>query len=183
MKTLVTCLGLPSIMFFVVLTQPAAQAAQSVPDGYRQIAEESGVPATLLYAIALTESGTTTTDIRRPWPWTLNIAGNGQWYPTRKQAWRALNGALAQGTRSIDIGLMQVNWHYHRARLGTPWQALDPYHNLRTGARILSECHGKHRDWWASTGCYHAPSHPGRARLYQERVKDQWRTVTGSVPS
>jgi hypothetical protein len=36
---------------------------------------------------------------------------------------------------------MQVNWRYHQDKLGSPWQALDPYHNLRVGAEILQDCY------------------------------------------
>ena len=73
---------------------------------------------------------------------------------------------------------MQVNWRYHRERLGDPWQALDPYHNLRVGAEILQGCYATERDWWASVGCYHAPANPERAARYRRRVESQWRRIT-----
>ena len=94
------------------------------------------------------------------------------------EAWQALRDWLAQGKRSIDIGLMQVNWRYHQKRLGDPWQALDPYHNLRVGADILQDCYATEQDWWASVGCYHAPANPARAERYRRRVESQWRRIT-----
>ena len=105
----------------------------------------------VLYAVALTESGRS--GIGRPWPWTLNVGGRGYFFDSRQAAWKALMKWLRAGRRSIDIGLMQVNWRYHKDRLGTPWQALDSYHNLRVGAAILRECFHARRDWWASVGC------------------------------
>jgi hypothetical protein len=116
--------------------------------------------------------------IRRPWPWTLNVAGKGYYFETRLEAWQALRDWLAQGRRSIDIGLMQVNWRYHRERLGDPWQALDPYHNMRVGAEILQGCYASRQDWWDSVGCYHAPANPERATRYRRRVETQWRRIT-----
>ena len=103
--------------------------AASVPEGYRVVAEEYGIPHSVLYAIALTESGVGPNDngVRHPWPWTLNVAGRGYVYPSREAAWHALNTFIARGERSIDIGLMQVNWRFHKDKLRDTWQALDPY--------------------------------------------------------
>ncbi len=161
------------------LTAPAGSAAV-VPSGYQTVAAERAIPEAIFYAVALTESGRAVEPegIRRPWPWTLNVAGEGHFYATRREAWQALRDWLAQGKRSIDIGLMQINWRYHRQRLGDPWQALDPYHNLRVGAGILQDCYDTEHDWWASVGCYHAPGNPARAARYRRRVETQWRRIT-----
>jgi len=151
----------------------------SVPAGYQSIAAEHSIPATVLYAVALTETGKPIepVGISRPWPWTLNVAGQGYFFPSRQAAWRALTDWLQAGKRSIDIGLMQVNWRYHEERLGTPWQALDPYHNLRVGAGILQDCYIARQDWWASVGCYHAPANPQRADRYRRRVISRWQRI------
>ena len=153
----------------------------AVPMGYESVAVERGIPASVLYAVALTESGKQVSQSEdfRPWPWTLNVAGRGYYFACRLAAWRALRGWLEAGERSIDIGLMQVNWRYHQDRLGTPWQALDPYHNLRVGAGILHDCYTKEGDWWASVGCYHAPSNAERAERYRRRVVSRWQRVVG----
>jgi len=150
-----------------------------VPRGYRAIAAEYGIPYTILYAIALVESGRGLSDngMRRPWPWTLNVAGRGHFYPSREAAWDALNGFIARGERSIDIGLMQVSWKYHKDKLGNAWRALDPYHNLRIAAGILRDCFEQRRDWWASVGCYHSPANTVRAQRYRLRVVGYWRRL------
>lgn len=163
------------------LTAGAINAASAgvVPPGYQAIASEQGVPATLLYAVALTESGQRqlSQPLQRPWPWTLNIGGRGQFFGSRQAAWHALQYALANETTSVDIGLMQVNWRYHSQKLGSPWQSLDPYHNLRVGAAILKRCRTPKIDWWDSVGCYHAPNDPARAQHYRERVREHWRAL------
>ena len=152
---------------------------ESVPVGYRSIASERSIPSAVLYAVALTESGkqVASKGVYRPWPWTLNVAGRGYFFDSRLAAWQALTGWLKDGIRSVDIGLMQVNWHYHEERLGTPWQALDPYHNLRVGAEILQACYTARQDWWASVGCYHAPANPQRADQYRRRVLSRWQQI------
>ncbi|MCP4432815.1 MAG: hypothetical protein GY806_17730 [Gammaproteobacteria bacterium] len=80
----------------------------SVPEGYRSIAMEQGIPHTVLYAVALTESATQIDkgDLYRPWPWTLNVAGRGYFFDTRLAAWQALKNWLREGQVSIDIGLL-----------------------------------------------------------------------------
>ena len=171
------------LIALAALTVPAAGwTDDGVPAGYRAVAAEQGIPPTILYAVALTESGhpVAPAGVYRPWPWTLNLSGAGYVYATRREAWRALRDWLDQGKRSIDIGLMQVNWHYHRKRLGDPWQALDPYHNLRVGADILRDCYRVERDWWASVGCYHAPSQPTNAARYRHRVRARWQRLVSA---
>ncbi len=168
------------LIVFAGLVMPSlGWGADSVPTGYQAIATERDIPHTVLYAVALTESGKRVrpADVYRPWPWTLNIAGRGYFFDSRQEAWQALMEHLKNGKRSIDIGLMQVNWRYHQDRLGTPWQALDPYHNLRVGAWILHDCYVTRQDWWASVGCYHAPTNSHRADQYRRRVVSRWQRI------
>ncbi|HBX71741.1 MAG TPA: lytic transglycosylase [Halieaceae bacterium] len=156
-----------------------AAQSQSVPVGYQQIASEYGLPPGLLYAVALTESGQSSLSDGqfRPWPWALNIDGEGHYFPSRQRAWLALETVLTETKTSVDIGLMQISWRYHRSVLGSSWQALDPYHNLRVGAHILAQCYQQRLEWWSAAGCYHAPNNATLARRYQARVQRHWRTV------
>ena len=156
-----------------------ACADVAVPSAYRLVAAAYGIPVQLFYALALAESGKSIASMnrRRPWPWTLNIAGEGVYFNTRWEAWRALDESLRAGQDSVDIGLMQVNWHFHQHRLGNSWLALEPYYNLAVGAEILKDCYQHRRDWWASVGCYHAPSNNVRAKQYGKRVAAHWRQL------
>ena len=155
--------------------------ADEVPPAYRLIAREYAIPAALFYALALTESGQSSRSQARlrPWPWTLNIGGQGQYFSSRKDAWLVLQRALTNQERSVDIGLLQVNWRYRHSALGSSWQALDPYHNLRVGAAILKRCYTAAPDWQKSLGCYHAPNDLVRAAKYAARVTAHWRQITG----
>ena len=157
----------------------AAGARPDIPIGYRQIAHEYAIPPELFYAVALTESGKPigTAATLRPWPWTLNIAGMPHYFERRQAAERALVRGLASGQDLIDVGLMQVNWRYHRQHLRDPSSALDPYHNLRIAARILYECHRDRADWWLAVGCYHAPRNAERAEHYRVQVRRHWRRL------
>ena len=160
----------------VAVGSSSAHAASAVPAGYRQVAAEYAIPAQIFYAVALTESGRQVAGSKgaHPWPWTLNIRGEAQFFDGRSAAEAALQRALVKGEDEIDVGLMQVNWRYHQGRLGSAQGALDPYRNLRVGAQILSECHRARPDWWDAVGCYHAPADPERAARYQARVRQHW---------
>lgn len=166
-EILVTC-----AILFIALPSICAGAT---PSGYQSIAQEYQIPPPILYAIALTESGLRLNhNLYRPWPWTLNVAGTPRRYATRKTAHQALTYYLSLGFRSIDIGLMQVNWRYHQQKLGTAWQALEPYHNLRTGARILHNAYQSDLNWNLAIGRYHSPGKTTqqqlRAKKYIKRV-------------
>jgi soluble lytic murein transglycosylase-like protein len=166
----------------MVCAVPLAAAEPPVPRGYRAVAEAYGVPSDVFYAVALAESGRRIATLAaiRPWPWTLNVAGDGRFYASRWAAVSALQGALAVGRTSVDVGLMQVNWRHHRAALGAADKALDPYRNLNIAAAILVACHRAHEDWWAAVGCYHAPRNPERAARYRDRVRAIWRDLPDS---
>ena len=170
-----------AVLWIATFLPGLVHADEVVPSAYRLVATEYGIPLRLFYAVALAESGKIIESMnrRRPWPWTLNIAGVGVYFNTRWQAWHALDQFLRAGETSVDIGLMQVNWRFHQERLGSSWLALEPYHNLTVGAEILRRCYAERRDWWASVGCYHAPSDSHRARAYRNRVAAQWRALAG----
>ncbi len=156
--------------------------ADNIPSSYLQIAYENNIPSSILYGIALAESGKMLrTKKFRPWPWTLNVAGIPRRYSSRKAALNGLLFYLQQGIRSIDIGIMQVNWKYHHKKLGTPWQALEPFNNTRTGAKILNAQYKKTGNWKIAIGRYHSPGQKPaqiiRAKNYAKRVMKQMRRL------
>jgi soluble lytic murein transglycosylase-like protein len=160
------------LLILMTSVSPPASAESVIPSGYRSVAEAHGIPSALFYAVALAESGTRVDALgaMRPWPWTLNVQGDGRFYPSRRAATLAFEHALVSGRTSVDVGLMQVSWRYHRRAFSHVAGALDPYRNLDVAAAILTACHQTHRDWWAAVGCYHAPNDPARAERYSRRV-------------
>jgi hypothetical protein len=162
--------------------EAAPRSAADIPPAYRRVALAHSIPADIFYAVALAESGRRVGEqsVPRPWPWTLNIHGEGIYFGDRRSAWRAATAAIAKQQTSVDIGLMQVNWRYHHRRLLDPWNALDPYRNLQVAAEILADCQQRLRDWWQSVGCYHAPSDPDHAERYRARVRAHWQSLVGS---
>lgn len=119
-----------------VFTSPVAWAV--VPKAYQTVAQQYGVPADVLYAIALTESRQTLgPGIARPWPWTANVQGKPYYFRSRQEMSAFLNNLLRQGNRKFDIGLMQISWRHHGHRFNSLDQAIDPLTNLQAGAAYL----------------------------------------------
>ncbi len=159
--------------------------AETIPSNYHKIAIEYQIPSAVLYSVALAESGKTLKKGGfKPWPWTLNVAGVPRRYPTRQAAYQGLMNYLKRGITSIDIGFMQVNWRYHKKKLVTPWQALDPFHNIRTAATILRSEYQNTGVWKTAIGRYHSPgqkkSQKKRAVNYSKRVMKHMHRLTKS---
>lgn len=157
----------------LILLLPAlfCRAYQTVPEGYRQVAGKARVPAGLLYAVALTESGAHLTHGVHPWPWTLNVAGQGYQYTTREEACDALTHFLqTHNPRRIDAGLGQINIGWNGERFATPCDALDPYENLRVTAQLLYRHYQKQQNWLAAAGRYHHPAGGKAALRYRRKV-------------
>lgn len=177
---------------------PMAQAGEhTVPAAYTNAAHAHQVPPVMLYALSLAESATTLSIGRRPWPWTLNIAGRGERYATRNAACQALIASLKQ-TQIIDVGISQLNVHWQQrlfgadGRFADPCAALNPYANLDAAATILYRCHQRMKDSWiAAAGCYHRPAGGAPAAHYRVAFKRELarlrdgsvRIATGHTPS
>ena len=170
-------------VFFIYSTISMGQAS-GIPSGYKKMAQEYGIPEKIFYSIMMQESSVTTKSGHKPWPWTLNIKGvGGKRYKTRLKAYLALEKALKK-TSIVDVGLGQVNWHYHKKRFRSTWEALDPYVNLRAAAEILiQEYKNGGGDWWIAVGRYHSPGQKPkqkqRARNYIAMVKKRYKKIIG----
>lgn len=158
---------------------PLFASAQTIPDGYRHIAEQAGVPAEALYSLALTESAKKLSHGVRPWPWTINVAGKGYRYASRDEAYRALMGFMQRyPLKRIDVGIAQVNLGWNGQRFTSYRQAFDPYTNLRVAAQILRECYDTQPgSWMQAAGCYHHPAGGTPARVYKAVVLRHLKTL------
>lgn len=148
-----------------------APAQEVPPPAYQVAARQVGIPSSVLYAVALQESGTRLNRRLVPWPWTLNVAGVGRRFPTQAKACAHLHLALrvVPPTR-IDVGLGQINLSYQRHRYSRPCELLAPYRNLAIAADILREQHVPGQDWLITVGRYHRPAGGAPAARYRRSV-------------
>ncbi len=115
-------------------------------------ARRHDVPLGFLYAIGLTETG------RRKslYPWALNIHGRTLFSPSREAALRAFRKARAEGKKLIDLGCMQINYHYHGRNFRSPAEMLDPARNVDYAARFLKRLYRREGTWTLAAARYHA---------------------------
>jgi hypothetical protein len=147
-----------------------ALAYPPIPPAYRRVAESLGLPAAILYGVAVQESVMRWGAVALPWPWTLNVRAVPRRYDAYGAAVADLERVLAQGVRNVDCGTMQVNWRFHADKLRTPALALEPWHNLKVAGFILLECREATPSWFDAVGAYHSPGDAGRADRYARSV-------------
>jgi hypothetical protein len=138
---------------------------------YRDVAEYVGVPASVLYAMSLAESGQLRDGRFAPWPWTLNIAGTAQRYQDRQAMFDGLMAALRSGEMMIDVGPMQINWYWQYPLMGSPWRITDPAVNIKIGAQILKTHYDRSGDWWEAVGRYHRPAERPEDQVIAEQYR------------
>jgi hypothetical protein len=139
-------------------------------------AERAGnIPAQLLVAIALNESGRRHADTgeRIAWPWTVNNAGDGRFYETKAEAMAAVRQLWARGERNIDVGCMQINLMHHPDAFVSLDEAFDPEANVAYGARFLKDLRDAKRSWSLAVANYHSAT-PELGMAYRKKVFDTW---------
>lgn len=156
-------------------------AQQTPPPAYQIAATRADVPASILFAVALQESGLTLQGRFIPWPWTLNVAGRAHRYSNRTETCSALRYALQQlSATRVDVGLGQINVGYHGHRVDEPCQLIDPYRNLMIAAILLREQHTPGGDWLRTVGHYHRPAGGAPAERYRRSVEQHLQRILGS---
>jgi hypothetical protein len=135
------------------------------------------LPPRLLSAISLTETGRIdrASGRVRPWPWTINAEGVGQFFDTRAQAVAAARVLQARGVQSIDAGCLQVNLMYHPEAFGSLDDAFDPQANASYAARFLNTLFAAGRPWTQAIAAYHSET-PALGDAYRVLVLARWRS-------
>jgi tetratricopeptide (TPR) repeat protein len=139
------------------------------------------IPQGLLTAIALTEAGRPVSSGHlMPWPWTINVGGQGRFFETKDEAVAAARGLIDAGQKSIDIGCMQINMRYHPDAFRTLEDAFDPSANVAYGAKFLSSLHQLQGSWPNAIERYHT-SEDGKREEYRDRVLAMWNTDARNI--
>ena len=132
-------------------------------------AAATGVPLDLLLAIGRAESGRTAHGRFAPWPWTVNVAGAGRYFPDRDAAMAHARAALDGGTGNVDIGCFQINHRWHSRAFASLEEMFDPDTNARYAAEYLVRLRDETGSWERAAGAYHSRT-PALRDRYAERV-------------
>lgn len=153
-------------MSVLLLLLSAAPAGAQYLDLLRDVADQQGLPDSLLLAVAWVESRGVLT--------ALNIQGDA-YYPV---TWTQGATLLERHAESevLGVGVMQIEAPIWGRRWGMSAQALyPPQVNIPAGARILRQClDDSGGDLWQGVGCYHSQNRR-RQRQYVQRV---WNAYT-----
>ncbi|MBO0712127.1 MAG: transglycosylase SLT domain-containing protein [Acetobacteraceae bacterium] len=150
---------------------PAGQCGSAIG-----AAEQGGaIPDHLLAAIGQVESGRRDPVTGRvdPWPWTINVEGQGFFYESKADAIAAVRALQTRGIQSIDVGCMQVNLMHHRDAFASLEQAFDPAANTQYAAHFLNQLRGQTKDWQKAAALYHSAT-PEFAADYARKVLAAW---------
>ncbi|WP_428484015.1 hypothetical protein [Rhodopila sp.] len=133
------------------------------------------LPLRLLGAISLTETARLdpATGFVRPWPWTVNADGQGQFFATKQDAIAAVTALQAHGVRSIDVGCLQINLMYHKGAFHSLGDAFDPRSNALYAARFLNALYAEDKDWSHAIAAYHSET-PALGNAYRVLVLARW---------
>lgn len=156
----------------VAIAQPAAAdpGAEVCERAIVAGAAAEGVPADVLHAISLTETGRPDGGRLRPWPWAINREGEGHWFRSRAEAFAFAQSSLAEGRPSFDVGCFQINYYWHGENFPSLETMFDPETGARYAARFLRSLYLERGSWLAAAGAYHSQT-PERASIYRARFE------------
>lgn len=143
---------------------------------YERVGEAKGVKPSLLYSLALVESGRAVGDNRNqvaPWPYVLRALDARYYAESQKDYEIAYELFEAKYGDKFDVGPLQVNiyWQVTKAkRLASGKGLLELETNLRIGAQVLREAMASTDDKELGVGRYHTWSDEARSRLFGKRV-------------
>ncbi|WP_231564744.1 hypothetical protein [Paracoccus halophilus] len=130
----------------------------------QKAARESGVPADILGALTLTETGRRLDGVVRPWAWSANAEGEGTWFDDPVSAIAFAEDRVARGRTNIDIGCFQLNYRWHGQNFASIEQMFDPLENARYAASFVHQLYRESGDWRKAAGMFHS-----RTSVYAQR--------------
>jgi soluble lytic murein transglycosylase-like protein len=139
---------------------------------FGKAARQYGIDPRLLYSVALVESASGRgAGTISPWPWTLRAADIACYARSKKEAEAKLALYQQKYGHSIDIGMMQINLHWHGSRVDAPERLLEPETNVMLGAQLLAKTlQSAPHDLVLGIGRYHSWKDEAKARHYGRRV-------------
>jgi soluble lytic murein transglycosylase-like protein len=136
------------------------------------------VPLGVLYAVALTE----TEHEKSLQPYALNIEGRTYFDDSAANAVRRFNFARAQGAKLIDVGCMQINYHYHGEHFRSVEEMLEPHRNVNYAAKFLKQLRAREGNWTMAVARYHAgpDNDPAQKRYVCSVIRKMVKTGFGA---
>lgn len=155
----------------VVLAQASKETVAATCDfSAKSAAQKWGVPEQIMLAITRVETGRTQGGQLSPWPWTVNLAGQGYWFDSQKQAIAFAEASQVRGNNNFDVGCFQVNLNWHGDAFASLADALDPNQNADYAAAFLTELFRESGSWRDAAAAYHSKT-PEFAAAYVAKLE------------
>lgn len=177
-------------LILMVLQVPMAQAGFAMPDARtggmcdqaaQRAARNEDVPLDVLRAISRVETGRKVDGGLQPWPWTINVEGQGYWFTSDMEAKAYVFRIFKAGARSFDVGCFQVNYRWHGKAFRSIDAMFDPDENATYAARFLKDLYAELGSWPAAAGAYHSRT-PALADAYRDRFQTVLAQLDGTPP-
>ncbi|AZL61145.1 lytic transglycosylase domain-containing protein [Tabrizicola piscis] len=174
------CARIAAIALFILTFGPSAESRASPDasdlclDAAARAARQSGVPRDVLLAITMVETGRGS----RPWPWTVNLGGEGHWLDSADAAETLVAKALEEGLTNIDLGCFQLNYRWHADAFASVADMLNPDANALYAAEFLAQHHAQTGEWASAAAAYHSAT-PEHAERYRARFQSAWSALAG----
>ncbi len=148
----------------ILLSGVVAPSAHARPDADWRLCIRAGdtaaaaaaIPADLIRAIGLVETGRGVGGQHVPWPWAINHRGQGHWFETRAAAQRMISELLARGDRHFDVGCFQISYLHHGHNFPSASAMLSPDANATYAARFLASLQREADCWGTAISRYHS---------------------------
>lgn len=136
---------------------------------------QTGVPISVLNALTRSETGRPKSGELQPWPWTVNMEGDGRWFPSRDEALNYVRGKYNIGARSFDVGCFQINYKWHGSAFSSISEMFEPKVNALYAANFLKKLYSETNDWSAAAGAYHS-----RTKKYATPYRNRFDRILAS---
>jgi soluble lytic murein transglycosylase-like protein len=141
-----------AVLFIFSAVLPAAAAGDLCEREMAWAASKYGIPLGILYAVALTETGIG----GHLHAYALNLEGDTVYSLSKEEAILRFHAVQAAGRRLIDVGCMQLNYHFHGKSFSSVDEMLDPHRNVDYAARFLKELKAREGGWTLAVARYNA---------------------------
>jgi hypothetical protein len=139
--------------------------AKSIDELIDKTEQDYAIPSGLLKSIASVESGNK--------PYALNISGKTIFANSKEEAVKIVKLYQDEGVTNIDLGLAQINLHWHGKHFSSISEMLEPKHNLEYAAKFLTGLYKKHGSWNKAVRHYHS-ANPQYHIKYSRKVLISW---------
>jgi soluble lytic murein transglycosylase-like protein len=127
--------------------------------------QEYAIPSGLLKSITSVESSNK--------PYALNVAGKAIFVDSKEEAMEIVHLYRERGITNIDLGLAQINLHWHGRHFNSISEMLEPKSNLEYAAKFLRKLYEQHGSWNKAVRHYHS-ANPLYHIKYSRKVLISW---------